>query len=47
VELFRSAAESIAKCVCRMGCPSCVGPPLEVGDRGKASALRLLEYLLP
>ena len=46
-DLFQSAAEAIAKCVCRTGCPSCVGPPLEVGDRGKESAQKLLAYLLP
>ena len=45
-ELFRSAADAIAKCACKTGCPSCVGPPLEIGDRGKRSAERLLEYLL-
>ncbi|MFH1741545.1 MAG: DEAD/DEAH box helicase [bacterium] len=45
-DLFRSAAEQIAKCPCRSGCPSCIGPPLEVGDRGKKSAQRLLEFLL-
>ena len=46
-DLFQSAAEAIANCGCRTGCPSCVGPPLEVGDRGKESAQKLLAYLLP
>jgi DEAD/DEAH box helicase domain-containing protein len=42
-ELAVAAKELIVKCGCATGCPSCVGPALEVGEYGKASALRLLE----
>ena len=45
-KLLRGAAELISRCPCESGCPSCVGPAGEVGDRGKAAALRLLEELL-
>jgi DEAD/DEAH box helicase domain-containing protein len=41
-ELRRAAAELIKACACESGCPSCVGPSLEVGEQGKATALRLL-----
>ncbi len=44
--LFKSVDDAIKKCICRTGCPSCVGPPLEVGDRGKKTAEKLLAYLL-
>ncbi|MDZ7345088.1 MAG: DEAD/DEAH box helicase [candidate division KSB1 bacterium] len=42
-ELLVAAKELIVKCGCAAGCPSCVGPALEVGEQGKASALRLLK----
>jgi DEAD/DEAH box helicase domain-containing protein len=35
----------IEKCGCITGCPSCVGPVLEVGENGKMTALQLLEYM--
>ncbi|HEY7412386.1 MAG TPA: DEAD/DEAH box helicase [Vicinamibacteria bacterium] len=35
----------IAACPCAEGCPSCVGPPGEVGRRGKEVALALLDRL--
>jgi DEAD/DEAH box helicase domain-containing protein len=41
-ELLRAAAETIAGCGCPDGCPSCVGPRLELGTLGKASALALM-----
>jgi DEAD/DEAH box helicase domain-containing protein len=40
--LGRAAAELIASCGCEAGCPSCVGPILEVGGTGKADALAVL-----
>jgi DEAD/DEAH box helicase domain-containing protein len=42
-ELKAAARDLITKCGCVAGCPSCVGPALEIGEQGKAAALRLLE----
>jgi DEAD/DEAH box helicase domain-containing protein len=39
-----AAHELVARCACESGCPSCVGPALEVGEEGKAMVLRLLEF---
>jgi DEAD/DEAH box helicase domain-containing protein len=44
-ELLQAAAGLIADCACPDGCPSCVGPPIEVGERGKAAVLALLARL--
>ncbi len=44
--LLRAARELIHTCRCSKGCPSCVGPVLEVGEKGKASALKLLDVSL-
>lgn len=44
--LFYAAKELIEKCICKDGCPSCVGPSLETGNRGKTSALEILKHLL-
>ncbi|HEY6102923.1 MAG TPA: DEAD/DEAH box helicase [bacterium] len=40
--LIRAAIELIEACECEAGCPSCVGPILEVGNTGKADALAVL-----
>lgn len=42
-EVLKAAKALILSCGCKNGCPSCVGPVLEVGDKGKESALRILE----
>jgi DEAD/DEAH box helicase domain-containing protein len=42
-ELLEACRRLIESCSCRDGCPSCVGPPLEVEPHGKRAALRLLE----
>ncbi|MCI0690714.1 DEAD/DEAH box helicase [candidate division KSB1 bacterium] len=42
-ELKAAAKDLITKCGCLAGCPSCVGPNLEVGEHGKASVLCLLD----
>lgn len=44
--LFAAAASLIRGCHCKSGCPSCVGPPLEIGAGGKFSAGVLVEYLV-
>jgi DEAD/DEAH box helicase domain-containing protein len=44
--LLAGAAEMLAGCPCPAGCPSCVGPVGEVGDRGKEVAARILKELL-
>jgi DEAD/DEAH box helicase domain-containing protein len=41
--LLHAAAELIQGCPCDAGCPSCVGPVLEVGETGKQSTLRIVE----
>jgi DEAD/DEAH box helicase domain-containing protein len=42
-ELFTAARELARDCRCERGCPACTGPELEMGDRPRAAALRLLE----
>ena len=46
-DLLRSARSLIAHCPCGHGCPSCVGPTLEVGRKGKDVALAILNGVLP
>jgi DEAD/DEAH box helicase domain-containing protein len=41
--VMQAAHQLIEACPCEAGCPSCVGPALEVGDRGKEVTLRLLQ----
>lgn len=45
-KLLAHAAELLAACSCEAGCPSCVGPIGEVGERGKEAASRILAALL-
>ena len=46
-ELLLEHALQIAQgCRCEQGCPSCVGPVVEVGVDGKAAACRILKELL-
>ncbi len=44
-QLARQTAELIAGCGCEAGCPSCVGPVGEIGERGKEAAARILAEL--
>ena len=44
--LFESALALIRDCPCEAGCPSCVGPALEVGANGKKTAIAVLERML-
>lgn len=45
-KLLEGAASLVAACPCESGCPSCVGPGGEVGERGKEAAGRILTALL-
>jgi DEAD/DEAH box helicase domain-containing protein len=45
-ELLSRALELIEGCACDAGCPACVGPPGEGGERGKEIALEIVERLL-
>jgi DEAD/DEAH box helicase domain-containing protein len=40
--LLEDARGLIASCGCERGCPSCVGPLLEVGEGAKGATLRML-----
>jgi DEAD/DEAH box helicase domain-containing protein len=44
-ELLQKTAELLRACGCEQGCPSCVGPVGEVGERGKEVAARILGEL--
>jgi len=44
-EIFKAALSLIRSCGCADGCPSCVGPKLEVG-RAKEGTVAILEYML-
>jgi DEAD/DEAH box helicase domain-containing protein len=44
-KLLSSATEVIRVCACEAGCPACVGPVGEIGERGKEAALRILDEL--
>jgi DEAD/DEAH box helicase domain-containing protein len=45
-DVFRASEEIIRGCGCADGCPSCVGPKMEVGERGKQAALKLIEWVI-
>jgi DEAD/DEAH box helicase domain-containing protein len=45
-QLLKQTAGLLGACTCDAGCPSCVGPAGEVGDRGKQVASRILAELL-
>ena len=44
--LFEACYHHVKTCPCKSGCPTCVGPAMEVGDGGKDGALKLLEFML-
>lgn len=44
-QLLAAAKARIGACSCPNGCPSCVGPTLEVGPRGKEVALAILDLI--
>ncbi len=45
-KLFTAALEIVSQCRCKDGCPSCVGPAMETGGKGKPTALALLEQIV-
>jgi DEAD/DEAH box helicase domain-containing protein len=44
-EIVDGALSLVRKCGCKEGCPSCVGPILEVGEEGKSGAEAILKLL--
>jgi DEAD/DEAH box helicase domain-containing protein len=44
--LLEKAQGLISRCECRNGCPSCVGPTKEIGEKSKEVALALLKEIL-
>ncbi|HEU4436387.1 MAG TPA: DUF1998 domain-containing protein, partial [candidate division Zixibacteria bacterium] len=44
-EIFKAALSLARSCGCADGCPSCVGPTLEVG-RARNDTVAILEYML-
>jgi DEAD/DEAH box helicase domain-containing protein len=44
--LLDAAVSLITDCACKEGCPSCVGPALEVGEHGKKGARKLARIAL-
>src|SRR3989475_8489445 len=45
-ELVNAAIDLVSNCRCEWGCPSCVGPGLEVGSTGKADCLTILSSVI-
>jgi len=45
-DLLCGARERLQSCACPSGCPSCVGPEQEVGEKAKGLALALVDLLL-
>ena len=46
-QLLRRSRDLLASCPCEAGCPSCVGPLGEVGEKAKEVASRFLNELTP
>jgi len=44
--LLEKTMKLISRCECRYGCPSCVGPTKEMGEKSKEVALALLKEIL-
>ncbi|MGH9614131.1 MAG: Zn-binding domain-containing protein, partial [Bryobacteraceae bacterium] len=45
-ELLNGTAGLLRGCGCEAGCPSCVGPVGEIGEHGKAAAMRIVLEML-
>jgi DEAD/DEAH box helicase domain-containing protein len=46
VRLLSQTGELLAACGCEAGCPSCVGPAGEVGERGKEVAAKIVREMV-
>ena len=44
--LLEKTHKLISECPCPTGCPSCVGPAGEIGEKGKQVALEILGRML-
>ncbi len=44
-DLIEGCRDAVSSCGCADGCPGCVGPPVEVGPRGKATVIELLRAM--
>ncbi len=45
IPIVEASLSLVKNCPCEAGCPSCVGPLLEVGEKGKLYSILLLEAL--
>ncbi len=45
-QILRGALEVASGCRCKEGCPSCVGPTIELGEKAKQAAKMLIEGML-
>jgi DEAD/DEAH box helicase domain-containing protein len=45
-DLLRASRDLLATCSCESGCPSCVGPVNETGERAKKNAMGVLRHML-
>ena len=45
-KLFSAALDIVTECRCANGCPSCIGPAVEISDAGKNTAVYLLRRML-
>jgi DEAD/DEAH box helicase domain-containing protein len=45
-QLLDACRLHVSKCHCKNGCPSCVGPHMEVGPEGKDGTRKLIDFLL-
>jgi len=44
-DVWKACSKVVSSCECTGGCPSCVGPKMEVGKRGKEGALKLIKWM--
>jgi len=45
--LVRATLDHIRTCACPNGCPSCVGPSIEISETAKSHAIAILQRMLP